>query len=101
MWARNPEEDHNCEPCRKLCGGRHLTADKQCRQRYQVPYVVRVRRQERARAELAAGQEQPSGAAGEQPVKVEAAVIVWDSSPQEPLCVYWWRRRALEAGPPG
>lgn len=55
--ARNPEEDHNCEPCCKLCGGRHLTADKQCRQRYQVPYVVRVRRQERARAELAAEQE--------------------------------------------
>ncbi|KAH7933110.1 hypothetical protein HPB49_008338 [Dermacentor silvarum] len=51
--ARNPEEDHNCVPCGKLCGGRHLTADKQCRQRYQLPYVVRVRRQERARAELA------------------------------------------------
>lgn len=52
--ARNPQEDHNCVPCCKLCGGRHLTADKRCRQRYQLPYVVRVRRQERARAELAA-----------------------------------------------
>ncbi|KAL1424340.1 hypothetical protein MTO96_020266 [Rhipicephalus appendiculatus] len=55
--ARNPEEDHNCEPRCKLCGGRHLTADKHCRQRYQIPYVVRVRRQERAKAELAAEQE--------------------------------------------
>ncbi|KAH7950906.1 hypothetical protein HPB52_003089 [Rhipicephalus sanguineus] len=36
---------------------RIITADKQCRQRYQVPYVVRVRRQERARVELAAEQE--------------------------------------------
>ncbi|KAH7945079.1 hypothetical protein HPB49_006170 [Dermacentor silvarum] len=54
--ARNPEEDHNCVPCCKLFGGRHLTTDKQCRQRYQLPYVVRVRRQERARAELATAQ---------------------------------------------
>ncbi|KAH7957215.1 hypothetical protein HPB52_016175 [Rhipicephalus sanguineus] len=80
--ARNPEEDHNCEPCCKLCGGRHLTADKQCRQRYQVPYVVRVRRQERARAELAAEQEAAEAAQLASPVKVEAAVIVWDSSPR-------------------
>lgn len=55
--ALNPEKDHNCVPCCKLCGGRHLTADKRCRQRYQLPYVVRVRRQERARAEIAAEQE--------------------------------------------
>ncbi|KAL1422850.1 hypothetical protein MTO96_021669 [Rhipicephalus appendiculatus] len=53
-----PEEDRNCEPRCKLCEGRrHLTADKHCRQRYQIPYVVRVRRQERAKAELAAEQE--------------------------------------------
>ncbi|KAH6942747.1 hypothetical protein HPB50_009680 [Hyalomma asiaticum] len=55
--ALHSENDHNCVPCCKLCGGRHLRAAKQCRQQYQLPYVVRVRRQERARAEIAAEQE--------------------------------------------
>ncbi|KAH6927685.1 hypothetical protein HPB50_007049 [Hyalomma asiaticum] len=34
--ALNPERDHNSVPCCKLCGGRHLTAVKQYRQRYQL-----------------------------------------------------------------
>ncbi|KAH7955990.1 hypothetical protein HPB52_005378 [Rhipicephalus sanguineus] len=49
--ASNPDEEHQCTPKCKLCGERHLTAGKECKQRFQIPYVVRRRRRERARAE--------------------------------------------------
>ncbi|KAH9375264.1 hypothetical protein HPB48_010844 [Haemaphysalis longicornis] len=45
----SPLEDHVCTPKFGLCGGLHPTADKQCKQRFQLPYVVR-RRMERQRA---------------------------------------------------
>lgn len=44
-----PSELHDCKPVCKLCGGPHPTADKKCRQRFQVPYIVRHRRHERQR----------------------------------------------------
>lgn len=47
----SPAKDHECSPTCALCGGPHLTADKACRQRFQVPYVVRRRRRQRKRAE--------------------------------------------------
>lgn len=47
----SPAEDHECSPKCTLCGGPHLTADKACKQRFQVPYVVRRRRRQRKRAE--------------------------------------------------
>lgn len=46
----SPPEDHVCTPTCALCGGPHPTADKQCKQRFQLPYVVRRRRRERQRA---------------------------------------------------
>lgn len=49
--ASSPDEEHQCTPKCKLCGERHLTAGKECKQRFQIPYVVRRRRRERARAE--------------------------------------------------
>ncbi|KAL1472782.1 hypothetical protein MTO96_039109 [Rhipicephalus appendiculatus] len=44
-----PQESHQCSPKCGLCGGPHLTADKDCKQRFQISYVVRRRRRERAR----------------------------------------------------
>ncbi|KAH7936338.1 hypothetical protein HPB52_021544 [Rhipicephalus sanguineus] len=48
--ASNPDSQHQCTPKCRLCGGQHLTADKDCRQRFQIPYVVRRRRWEKSRA---------------------------------------------------
>ncbi|KAL1441334.1 hypothetical protein MTO96_008607 [Rhipicephalus appendiculatus] len=45
----NPDEHHKCDPKCKLCSGRHLTAAKECKERYQMPYLVRRRRAERSR----------------------------------------------------
>ncbi|KAL1470929.1 hypothetical protein MTO96_040184 [Rhipicephalus appendiculatus] len=53
-----PPEDHHCDPKCAICGGPHLTADRQCKKRFQVPFIVRQRRQRRRRARqahLAAG----------------------------------------------
>ncbi|KAH8022175.1 hypothetical protein HPB51_022572 [Rhipicephalus microplus] len=33
----------------KFCGGAHVTADRKCKQRFQIPYVGRHRRKERQR----------------------------------------------------
>ncbi|KAH7962105.1 hypothetical protein HPB52_014458 [Rhipicephalus sanguineus] len=46
--SSNTDDHHQCMPKYKLCGGPHITADKICRQRYQIPYVVRRRRWEKA-----------------------------------------------------
>ncbi|KAL1443882.1 hypothetical protein MTO96_045779, partial [Rhipicephalus appendiculatus] len=44
---QSPSEEHDCKPMCKLCGGAHVTADRKCKQRFQIPYVVRHRRKER------------------------------------------------------
>ncbi|KAH7981810.1 hypothetical protein HPB52_001165 [Rhipicephalus sanguineus] len=46
----NPTEDHGCIPKCGLCGGNHLTADRACKARFKMPYIVRRRRWERLRA---------------------------------------------------
>lgn len=46
----SPTEDHPCSPKCALCGGPHPTADRLCKQRFQVPYVIRRRRRRRKRA---------------------------------------------------
>ncbi|KAH7976991.1 hypothetical protein HPB52_022801 [Rhipicephalus sanguineus] len=43
----NPDDQHNCSPKCALCGGNHLTASRDCKRRFQVPYVVRQRRRAR------------------------------------------------------
>ncbi|KAH7935818.1 hypothetical protein HPB52_013975 [Rhipicephalus sanguineus] len=48
--AIQQEEDHVCEPICSLCGGKHLTASRECKHRYLTPYVVRRRRALSARA---------------------------------------------------
>ncbi|XP_070393246.1 uncharacterized protein [Dermacentor albipictus] len=47
--APSPDEQHQCTPKCKLCGGQHLTANKDCAQRFKIPYIVRRRRSERAK----------------------------------------------------
>ncbi|KAH7968317.1 hypothetical protein HPB52_007707 [Rhipicephalus sanguineus] len=42
----NPDDQHNSPKC-ALCGGNHLTASRDCKRRFQVPYVVRQRRRAR------------------------------------------------------
>ncbi|KAL1468287.1 hypothetical protein MTO96_041586 [Rhipicephalus appendiculatus] len=45
----SPVHDHKCTPECTICGGRHLTADRKCKQRFQLPYIVRQRRRRRRR----------------------------------------------------
>ncbi|KAL1467936.1 hypothetical protein MTO96_041813, partial [Rhipicephalus appendiculatus] len=40
----SPANDHQCMPESTICGGPHLTADRKCKQRFQLPYIVRQRR---------------------------------------------------------
>ncbi|KAH8025141.1 hypothetical protein HPB51_003983 [Rhipicephalus microplus] len=47
--AIQQEDDYVCEPICELCGAKHLTASRECQQRYQIPYVIRHRRGLRAR----------------------------------------------------
>lgn len=47
---KNPDSLHQCNPRCRLCDGHHPTADKECKNRFLVPYVVRRRRWERSRA---------------------------------------------------
>ncbi|KAL1442801.1 hypothetical protein MTO96_030623 [Rhipicephalus appendiculatus] len=53
--APNPGPDHQCSPRCKLCGGTHMTADRNCRARYKTPYIVTKRQWERRRAAEEAG----------------------------------------------
>ncbi|KAH7931574.1 hypothetical protein HPB52_025561 [Rhipicephalus sanguineus] len=51
-WCRTcglktPPENHQCKPHCTLCGGPHPTADKDCKRKFQVPYIVRQRRRRR------------------------------------------------------
>ncbi|KAL1477762.1 hypothetical protein MTO96_017053 [Rhipicephalus appendiculatus] len=47
---RLPRKSTSVRPSAPSVGGPHLTADKTCKQRFQVPYVVRRRRRQRKRA---------------------------------------------------
>ncbi|KAH7964515.1 hypothetical protein HPB51_027247 [Rhipicephalus microplus] len=48
--APNPGPNHQCSTHCKLCGGAHMTADRNCRARYKTPYIVTKRHWERRRA---------------------------------------------------
>ncbi|KAL1445077.1 hypothetical protein MTO96_045221 [Rhipicephalus appendiculatus] len=73
---QTPSEDHQCDPQCAICGGAHRTADRKCRKRFQVPYIVRQRRRRRRRARNTQSAARPSSSdttrgeeahAGEQP----------------------------------
>ncbi|XP_065300866.1 uncharacterized protein [Dermacentor albipictus] len=54
----NPSEDHKheCKPKCKLCGGQHPTGERECKNKYKMPYVVKKRQWERR---MEAMQQQP------------------------------------------
>ncbi|KAL1425536.1 hypothetical protein MTO96_018972 [Rhipicephalus appendiculatus] len=63
----SPLEDHQCDPKCSICGGAHQTADRKCRHRFRVPYIVRQRRRRRRQQALEAQEAtgpRGSGAAG-------------------------------------
>ncbi|KAL1426843.1 hypothetical protein MTO96_017923 [Rhipicephalus appendiculatus] len=45
----NPSEGHEreCKPKCKLCGGEHPTGERECKNKYKMPYVVKKRQWER------------------------------------------------------
>lgn len=47
----NPTEDHQCDPRCSLCGKGHLTGDKQCREWFKTPYLLKKRYWERVQHE--------------------------------------------------
>lgn len=47
---KSPSDDHPCTPKCAMCAGAHPTGSKTCKQRFQVPYVVRQRRRQRSRS---------------------------------------------------
>ncbi|KAL1444093.1 hypothetical protein MTO96_045675 [Rhipicephalus appendiculatus] len=53
----SPANDHQCTPECTICGGPHLTADRKCKQRFQLPYIVRQRRRRRRRPKKRRGEE--------------------------------------------
>ncbi|XP_070393173.1 uncharacterized protein [Dermacentor albipictus] len=66
-WCRKcgiktPAEDHQCSPHCTLCGGPHPTADKDCKRKFQVPYIVRQRRRRRRNRRGRSRSQGPSGA---------------------------------------
>ncbi|KAH8009951.1 hypothetical protein HPB51_023007 [Rhipicephalus microplus] len=51
----SPLENNTCQPTCFICGGAHPTADRACKSRYQVPYIVRHRRRRRRKAKNRVG----------------------------------------------
>ncbi|KAH7933096.1 hypothetical protein HPB49_008087 [Dermacentor silvarum] len=47
----NPTEDHQCDPRCSLCGKGHLAGDKQCREWFKTPYILKKRYWERVQHE--------------------------------------------------
>lgn len=64
--------DHVCvTPKCALCGEAHITGDRTCRNRYQIPYVVRRRRRRRRRRNN--NQQTQGGSAKQQPTPKQPA----------------------------
>ncbi|KAG0435181.1 hypothetical protein HPB47_018641 [Ixodes persulcatus] len=41
--GKEASQDHQCNPKCKLCGGPHLTGDKDCKNKFKTPYIIRRR----------------------------------------------------------
>ncbi|KAL1482140.1 hypothetical protein MTO96_034012 [Rhipicephalus appendiculatus] len=80
----------SANPKCELCGGRHLTAAKECKERYQMPYLVRRRCAERSRGQ----QKQVSGLRQGQPTVSGPHWLLrglWMLQIQEPLSASYLR----------
>ncbi|EEC15693.1 hypothetical protein IscW_ISCW013481, partial [Ixodes scapularis] len=53
-------QGHQCTPKCKLSGGTHTTCDRECRNKFKTPYVVRRRQWER-KTEVLAGKQEKAG----------------------------------------
>ncbi|KAG0410373.1 hypothetical protein HPB47_012518 [Ixodes persulcatus] len=51
--TKNPRDGHKCDPKCALCCGDHPTGDKNCKNRFQTPYLLRKRQRERERQKSA------------------------------------------------
>lgn len=52
--AKDPPENHECDPTCALCGKGHITGDKKCRNRFKTPFLLKQRqwkREQRPREE--------------------------------------------------
>ncbi|EEC07233.1 hypothetical protein IscW_ISCW006598, partial [Ixodes scapularis] len=49
-----------CTPKCKLCGGQHVTGDKECKNRFKTPYIIR-RRQWKRKATVSVGSQEKAG----------------------------------------
>ncbi|KAG0437711.1 hypothetical protein HPB47_017318, partial [Ixodes persulcatus] len=47
--TKNPRDGHKCDPKCALCCGDHPTGDKNCKNRFQTPYILRKRQRDRER----------------------------------------------------
>ncbi|KAG0415111.1 hypothetical protein HPB47_007724 [Ixodes persulcatus] len=47
--TKNPRDGHKCDPKCALCCGDHPTGDKNCKNRFQTPYLLRKRQRDRER----------------------------------------------------
>ncbi|KAG0417840.1 hypothetical protein HPB47_005321 [Ixodes persulcatus] len=45
--GKEASQDHQCNPTCKLCGGPHLTGDKDCKHKFKTPYIICRRRWDR------------------------------------------------------
>ncbi|CAN7980543.1 unnamed protein product [Ixodes pacificus] len=45
--THNPQQEHSCNPACALCQGSHLTASKDCKQRYKELYILRKKKWEK------------------------------------------------------
>ncbi|KAG0425351.1 hypothetical protein HPB47_027483 [Ixodes persulcatus] len=52
--GENKDRDHQCTPKCKLCGGPHVTGDKECKNKFKTPYIVKRRQWERKELDLTA-----------------------------------------------
>lgn len=64
--GKQAEQNHQCNPKCKLCGGPHLTGDRTCSNRFKTPYVIKCRQWEK-KTKMAA----PKENAGKVPANTE------------------------------
>ncbi|KAH7951375.1 hypothetical protein HPB52_008319 [Rhipicephalus sanguineus] len=91
--APNPDREHRCTPKRKLCGGDHLTADKSCKERYNIPYPLTTTKLRNMRQIIGPVATDPSPDPGVVPKATPDIEVPEPSSspfPQYTTCVAQW-----------
>ncbi|KAG0430610.1 hypothetical protein HPB47_022507 [Ixodes persulcatus] len=63
------DQAHQCTPKCKLCGGHHITGDRECKNKFKTPYIVRRRQWERKKLSPVEGAKQEKAGKGIPPKK--------------------------------